>query len=134
MNDQPSDRRIDRITLFIQSFDNHSTSHWIICVCLKPFASRLNHLTSHWIICVCLKPLVNVWVTSYFTQIIMGRREPSGTRLSRPFVIKLNHFAHGIWMDYNLNKPILVWRYCFNIYSCTSKQPNYSHLTKSFVV
>ena len=40
------------------------------------------------------------------------------------FVVKLHHFAHGILMGCNLNKPILVWRYRFNIYQWTA-----SHLT-----
>ena len=34
---------------------------------------------------------------------------------SRPFVIKLDHFAHGVLMGYYFwNKPILVWRYRFS--------------------
>ena len=106
----------------LQSQLNHSTLHWTICVWLKPFVSRLHRSTLHWTICVWLEPLVNVWVTSYFTQTI--------TQQSRwPFVIKLDHFAPGILVDYNLNKPILVWRYRFNIYQWTAPR-----LTKSFVV
>ena len=46
---------------------------------------------------------------------------------SRPFVI--NHFAHGILMDYNVNKPILVFWYRFNIYQWTA-----SNMTKSFLL
>ena len=84
--------------------------------------SLLNRSTIHWTICVWLKPLVNVWVTSYVTQTITQQS-------SWPFVIKLDHFAHGILVDYNLNKPILVWRYRFNIYQWTAPR-----LTKSFVV
>ena len=106
----------------LQSQLNHSTLHWTICVWLKPFVSRLHRSTLHWTICVWLEPLVNVWVTSYFTQIITQQS-------SWPFVFKLGHFAHGILVDYNLNKPILVWRYRFNIYQWTAP-----HLTKSFVV
>ena len=49
---------------------NHSTLHWTICVCLKPFVSRLNHSTLHWTICVWLNPFINVCVNSCFTQTI----------------------------------------------------------------
>ena len=85
---------------------NHSILHWTICVCLKPFVSRFNHSTLHWTICVWLKPLT-VCVNSFFTQTITQQS-------SRPLVIKLDHFVHGILMAHNLNKPILVWRYRFH--------------------
>ena len=42
-------------------------------------------------------------------------------KCTRPFVIKLDHFAHGVLMDYYFwNKPFLVWRYRFNICQTTA--------------
>ena len=60
-------------------------------------------------------------MNSFFTQTITQQS-------SRPFVMKLDHFAHGILMGYNLNKPILVWQYRFNICQWTA-----SHLTEGGV-
>ena len=99
---------------------NHFISRITICFIIPPLQLWLNHLTLHWIICVWLEPLnfVNVCVNSYFTQTIMQQS-------SWPLVIKLDHVAHGILMDYYLTKLNLVWRYCFNIYEWTA-----SHVTK----
>ena len=97
---------------------NRSTLHWTICLCLKPFVSRSNHSTLHWTVYVWLKPFVNVCVNS--TQTVTQQS-------SRPFVIKLDHLAHGILMDHNLNKPIIVRQKI--VLTSTSEQLN-SHLTK----
>ena len=93
--------------------------HWTICVCFKPFVSRLNHSTFHWTICICHKAFVNDCVKSYLLKQLRNRAADR----SLSIILHMVYWWIIIWTNRFL---FLCCR--FKIYQWTA-----SNLTKSFV-